>query len=628
MGPREKIASCGNAESLIPSWQGSQSHIGNAGALLGEAFFHWSKTKEWTMPSHRLSRARRASLAVAATGGLLLSSLGVMASASNTNDQDGSVLDGPVLATVSGLDRADAQDLLASDLDVVELAGDSAEVLVMSPEHRADLLSRGLTVELRSAAPDFAALDRSRAEEAGLAKAVAQDSSLASDLPTGRVSYRTVDEVQAEIQQIARDNPGRVKLVAMQEPSLLGRTIYGLEIAHDVNTESGDPVFLTTGIHHSREWPTAELTLEFVHDVLASDGTDPRVSGLLEDTRLIVVPMVNPDGYDVSRSLINEMKRKNCRVVPGAIPTWEECTDDSSVDSGVDVNRNYAAFWGGPGSSASLTASNHHGQSPYSEPEIRNMVDLTNRHQVMVAVNNHTPDARLLRAPASPLEPVPVEEAAYHGLALHIGGALGWPTGPWTEVYYVASGVAEQEALYATGTFGFTPELMPGFSGLERFHPPYEFLDDQYWGDDHYEGSSFREAILRAWEASADPALHSVITGTAPKRTELIISREVTVKSSPVDLGQGETVVQRERKIETRMTVPNDGQIEWHVLPSMRQSQDASELLEESWTVSCRNPAGKVHHFVEVSVARGQQVAIDMSDCPGGPKKGIGQGKH
>lgn len=571
------------------------------------------------MPSDRFPLARRASLAAVVTGGLLLSSFGVVASATNTSDPDE-----PLLATVSGLDRAEAQDLLTSDLDVVELDGDSAEVLVLSQDERADLLDRGLSVQFRSATPDFAALDRSRAQEASLAKAAALHSSLASELPTGRVSYRTVDEVQAEILQIARDNPGRVKLFEMEEPSLLGRTIYGLEIAHNVKTESGDPVFLTSGIHHSREWPTAELTLEFVHDVLANDGSDPRVTGLLEDTRLIVVPMVNPDGYDVSRSLINEMKRKNCRVVPGTIPTWQECVDDSSVNSGVDLNRNYAAFWGGPGSSASLTASNHHGQSPYSEPEIRNMVDLTNRHQVMVAVNNHTPDARLLRAPASPLEPVPAEEAAYHGLAMHIGEALGWPTGPWTEVYYVASGVAEQEALYATGTFGFTPELMPGFDGLERFHPPYEFLDDQYWGFGEYEDSSFREAILRAWEASADPTLHSVITGTAPKRIELVISRDVTVKSSPVDHGQGETVVERERTLETRMTVPNDGHFEWHVLPSMRQSQDASELMEESWTVSCRNPAGKIHHSVEVTATRGEQVAIDMSACPGGPKKGIG----
>lgn len=571
------------------------------------------------MAANRLSRARRGGVVAVASGGLLLSTFGMTSATGHSGDADAA------LATVTGLEREDAAGLLESDLDVLDLTGDTAEVLVHDLEEREELLDSGLRVSFRSAAAEFAALDRARTQEAELARAAASDPSLASDLPTGRVSYRTVDEVQAEIKQIAQENPGRVKLFQMPETSLLGRPIYGLEIAHDVHTNNGEPVFLTTGIHHSREWPTAELTLEFVHEVLAADGADPRITALLGSTRLIVVPMVNPDGYDVSRSLINEMKRKNCRVAPGTIPTWQECTDPANVNRGVDPNRNYAAFWGGPGSSAALTASNHHGHSPYSEPEIRNMIDLTNRHQVMVAVNNHTPDARLLRAPASPLEPVPAEEAEYHGLAMHIGEALGWPTGPWTEVYYVASGVAEQEALYATGTFGFTPELMPGFDGLQRFHPPYEYLDDQYWGVGMYEDSSFREATLRAWEASADPQLHSVITGQAPKRIELIISRDVTVKTSPVDLGAGQTVLERERTLETRMTVPNDGQFEWHVLPSLRQSQDASELLPETWTISCRNPVGKVHHSIEVAVSRGEQVEVDLSACPGGPKNGRGQ---
>lgn len=565
------------------------------------------------------SRARRGGLVAAACSGLVLSAFGMTAATGADDDIDAA------LATVTGLDRQEAAELLESDLDVLELSGDKAEVLIYGPEERAQLIAQGHRVSFRDAAPEFAKLDRARAAEAELAVAAAVDASLASDLPTGRVSYRTVAEVQAEIQQIARDNPGRVKLFRMPEASLLGRPIYGLEIAHDVNTYDGDPVFLTTGIHHSREWPTAELTLEFVHEVLDADGTDARITGLLEDTRLVVVPMVNPDGYDLSRSRVNEMKRKNCRVAPEVTPTYEECADPANVNSGVDPNRNYAAFWGGPGSSRNLTASDHHGHSPYSEPEIRNMIDLTNRHQVMVAVNNHTPDARLLRAPSSPLEPVPAEEAVYHGLATHIGEVLGWPVGPWTEVYYVASGVAEQEALYVTGTFGFTPELMPGFSGLERFHPPYEFLDDQYWGTGRFAGSSFREAILRAWEASGNTQLHSVISGKAPKRIELVISRDVTVKSSPVDLGSGQEVIERTRTLESRITVPDDGRFEWHVLPSLRQSQEASVLMEEAWTITCRNPAGKVHHSVDVVVARGQQVQVDLSKCPGGPKKGIGQ---
>ena len=78
---------------------------------------------------------------------------------------------------------------------------------------------------------------------------------------------------------------------------------------------------LNTGVHHAREWPTAEFVLEFAREALEQDGTDPRITSLLERGKLIAVPVVNPDGYDISRSLIQEQKRKNCRVNPGEIPT-------------------------------------------------------------------------------------------------------------------------------------------------------------------------------------------------------------------------------------------------------------------------------------------------------------------
>ena len=60
--------------------------------------------------------------------------------------------------------------------------------------------------------------------------------------------------------------------------------------------------------------------------------------------------------------------------------------------------------------------------------------------------------------------------------------SIDFPAGPWTEIYYEASGTAEQTAYYGAGTLAFTPELTPGFGGSERFHPPYEYVVDQYLG--------------------------------------------------------------------------------------------------------------------------------------------------
>ena len=142
-----------------------------------------------------------------------------------------------------------------------------------------------------------------------------------------------------------------------------------MEIGHDVRVDTGKPVFLLSGLHHAREWPTVELTLEFAWDVLGNDGVDPRITALLESAKLIVVPVVNPDGFDMSRTRIHEQKRKNCRIASAQIPTRADCAASANANAGVDLNRNYGVFWGGNGASDMASSSNYRGEAPYSDPE-------------------------------------------------------------------------------------------------------------------------------------------------------------------------------------------------------------------------------------------------------------------
>lgn len=469
-----------------------------------------------------------------------------------------------------------------------------------------------------------------RAAEAAAQAAVRAGEAEGSALPTGRMAYRTLEEITDELAAVAAANPDRVELFTLPEPSLLGRPVLGVEVAADVAADDGRPVFLLTGVHHAREWPTAELTMEFLHDVLAADGTDPRITGLLADARLVIVPVVNPDGFDVSRRLVHEQKRKNCRVTDGEVPTRADCDAASASAAGVDLNRNYGPFWNGPGSGSTQAQENYRGEAPYSEPEIRNIAALTAAHQVTVAIHNHTPDGRLLRAPSSPEEPEPLEVEVYDGLAQQLGAVLGWPAGPWTEIYYVASGVAEEQAFYTQNILAFTPEATPGHEGLERFHPPYQAVVEQYTGTGQYEGSHIREAYVQAWEAAADPDLHGVLRGTAPPGTVLTLHKAMTVETScaiPGEVGDLLTcptgpdgapllpVQTLGQEITTTMTVPADGMVEWHVGPSLRPDQRTSSLLEEAWTLSCGEGDDTVS--TEVVIGRGEVVDVDLSGCPG-----------
>lgn len=434
-----------------------------------------------------------------------------------------------------------------------------------------------------------------------------------SPLPTGRVTYRTLTETNLEMEAIAKRYPDRVRRFALPNKSLLGTTVYALEITHNVAQPSGKPVFVMTGLHHSREWPTVELTMEFIYDVLKNDGVDPRISGLLENVRFIAVPVVNPDGYEMSRVGLNEQKRKSCRVKDGEVPTFAECANPLNRDNGVDLNRNYGAFWGGMGASVGAGGSSYRGASPFSEPEIQNMRDLLASHQVVVALSNHTPDAKVLRAPSSPEEPVPADVEAYDALAQAVGRDLNWPAGPWPDIYYAASGTMEEQAYYTMGTFAFTFENAPG---QRSFHPPYPFVIDQYFGTGAYPASSARNGFLRLMEAAANPALHAILDIKAPAGATLTLTKNFNLETSRImnaDSTRSAPIL-IPTTLTSTTTVPLTGTgMRWHVNPSLRPSQHAKEHLNEAWTLTCA--LGARTQSIKVTVARGQVAPVDLSRC-------------
>lgn len=441
-----------------------------------------------------------------------------------------------------------------------------------------------------------------------------------SPLPDGRVTYRTLPEVNNELERIAKANPDRVRVFELPHRSVLGQPIYAIEITHNVNESSGKPVFVMTGLHHAREWPTVELTMEFIYDILKNDRVDPQFTGLLDSVRFIAVPVVNVDGYVMTRSYTIEQKRRNCRVKAGETPTFAECANPGNARTGVDLNRNYGAFWGGSGANVNPHGDSHRGAAPFSEPEIQDMRELLASNQVVVALSNHTPDAKVLRAPSANEEPVPADVVPYDSLAQLLGGDLKWQAGPWPKIYYTASGTMEEQAYYSAGTLAFTFENTPGQQGAAHFHPPYSFVVDQYFGTGAYPGSSSRAGFIRLFEAAANPKLHSVLEVKAPSGAKLTIHKSFTMETSPLLLSDSPTDSTRgapitfTQELNSSLVVPKGANhVTWHVNPSLRPSQHASEFLHEAWTLTCSLNGHS--QSVDVVVARGETKNVDVSRC-------------
>ncbi|MGH3737164.1 MAG: M14 family metallopeptidase [Micromonosporaceae bacterium] len=492
--------------------------------------------------------------------------------------------------------RAAKTTLTGLDLDLTEAAG---------PTH-VDVVSRGQAdlAKLREAGlrwtvidPDVAKTEAER-EEADRRYARSKP---ATTLPSGRTAYRTLADYDADLAALATKYPATVRGFTLNHPSLEGRGVHAIEVSHDVaSTDDGKPTFLIMGLHHAREWPSGELTIEFAYDLLQNDGTDARITGLLDKARIVFVPVVNPDGFHVSRSLAYEYKRKNCRLADGQTPAPEQCAASSNSQLGTDPNRNYGGFWGGPGASTDKGSQTYRGAGPFSEPETRNIQELVSTHQVTTLITNHTYSNLVLRPPGyASAEPTP-DEAIYKAL----GDAMAAQTG-YTSEYgyqlYDTTGTTEDWSYYATGGLAYTFE-----HGANGFHPAFSNVVNYYFGSGKRRGKGSREAFLLALENTADAARHSVVTGTAPAGAVLRLKKQFDTAT-----WNGATFPDT---LETTITVPTGGTYTWHTNPSTRPIA-VQQGKTESWTLTCERPDGTVLETQQVTVDRGASATANLTQC-------------
>ncbi len=176
-------------------------------------------------------------------------------------------------------------------------------------------------------------------------------------------NYKQLADIITYFNTIAAARPD-IAAMADVGDSLQGNDIYALTLTgpdQPGNARADRPVVIWNGGQHAREW-VSPMTVSYIASKLADEyGSDPRVTGLIDNTRIVIVPVMNPDGYLYTWS--NErFWRKNRRNNGGSF--------------GVDLNRNWGYEWGGEGASSFPGDDTYHGTGPFSEPETQVMRDL------------------------------------------------------------------------------------------------------------------------------------------------------------------------------------------------------------------------------------------------------------
>ena len=298
----------------------------------------------------------------------------------------------------------------------------------------------------------------------------------------------------------------------------------------------------------------------------------PRAQPGWSSTRTIVVPIVNPDGFNVSREAgelymhgdgagtTGRQRRDRRRRVhprrrhpPERVPAQElpparrasgrqlPAAEHRHLRAGVDPNRNYGAFWGGPGAER--------------RPARR---DLPRARPVLRARDAEHPRARL--------EP-PGDHADHEPHVLGPGAAPARPrvAGPRRRTSRRSRRSATRwrprtATRASTAGSSTTPPARPrtgptpppagsatrSRSATSGFHPPFAETVAEWNGTtDDATGGGNRAAYYKAQENTADAAKHSVLAGRAPGGRGAAAEEDVR-----------DADVRRARRSPTRSTPP------------------------------------------------------------------------
>jgi hypothetical protein len=152
------------------------------------------------------------------------------------------------------------------------------------------------------------------------------------------------------------------------------RDIMLATISLNVQNASLKPALLYTGTVHAREWIGNELAVEFIDFLLSKHSSNPKVLDILSKNTLYIVPCLNPDGFEYSRTHFS-FWRKNRR-------------DNKDGTFGVDLNRNFSIGY----AKSTNTASNvYSGPNPFSEPETKAMKEFVDsKDNITIALDYHS----------------------------------------------------------------------------------------------------------------------------------------------------------------------------------------------------------------------------------------------
>lgn len=216
--------------------------------------------------------------------------------------------------------------------------------------------------------------------------------------------------------------------------SILGKSIPVLTLGE------GKKTLLYVGAHHGMEWITSVLLLRFVNEYAEALQSGKRIYSvhlpyLFKERRIVVIPMLNPDGVSYAIEGVSEDNPLLARL-ERMNPSHPDYSHWQANARGVDLNHNYDA---GFAEYKQLEAdmgitggapTRYSGESPESEPEVGYLCNYLRFHQdgIGAVLTLHTQGEEIYYSSGDHLAPRSLSMAK--ALCRLSGYSLSTPEGP------------------------------------------------------------------------------------------------------------------------------------------------------------------------------------------------------
>jgi hypothetical protein len=217
-------------------------------------------------------------------------------------------------------------------------------------------------------------------------------------------------------------------------------------------------------MHHAREVMTTEVALHAAQRILEEASTQPssEAAEWMKRFRILVIPQMNPDGNNQVHAFRREMWRKNTALSNGSV-------------TGVDINRNYPAFWGQcGGSSGSTWAQDYRGPTAGSEPETQAIMNVFKKYRPIANISYHS-YSELIIYPYGCSNMTNPDRTRFESIGQAMNqsiendeGKVGqYSVGTAPEVIYSASGTDNDWHYRELGTLSYTIEVNSSDQGFQ-----------------------------------------------------------------------------------------------------------------------------------------------------------------